>query len=215
VHPATLMSFITAESFGNPVLEAKDGGKGLGQFTFPDVALKAGLDYQARRPASREVAMSDSFNQPLRWDEKNGERRPIYSVWSPKGTILAMARKVSVDVNQQRFVGAASGRPVDASVLYRGSDLLSTRYLAGYYNRQQRVFYSIEEFYLKTGKLPRDYGQAWSVQSSDSNKKLLYKQCINRCHVEKIAGLCGESPQGFFGAYAADFVRRGNRWEAA
>lgn len=215
VHPATLLSFITAESFGNPVLQAKDGGKGLGQFTFPDVAKKAGLDYYAPKPTSKDVAMSEAFNQPLRWEEQKGERRPVYSVWSPKGTILAMARKVSVDINEQRFIKGGSGAPVDASVLYRGSDLLSTRYLAGYYNRQQRVFNSIEEYYRVNGQLPRDYGQAWSTQASSPDKKLLYKQCINRCHVEKIAGLCGESPQGFFGTYASDFIRQGNRWVAA
>jgi len=226
IHPATILSFITAESSGNPLVTRSDGGKGLGQFTFRDVALKAGLDYDAPKPANRDAAFQPAYNQPLRYttDSATGQRRPIYSVWSPKGTILAIASKLSVDANRQRFIQRrdASGQvisgsaPIDASTLYKGSDLLTTRYLAGYYNRQQMVINSVEEHFRQHGTLPAEYAQAWHVQRKlKATPAILFKECINRCHVEKIAGLCGSNPQGFFAEYSRDFVKSGGKWTVA
>ncbi|MEN9722823.1 MAG: hypothetical protein RJB38_809 [Pseudomonadota bacterium] len=222
IHPATVMSLLTAESFGDPILQTRDGGKGLLQFSNSEVSKIAGMDYRASRPRSEKIAFSEAFNRPLRIQkDKNGVETPIYSVWSPKGSIIGIVRKLSLDLNREHWVhprdakGASidNAPPIDAGLLFRGSLVHSSRYLAGYYNRQSRVFNSVEEFYRQTGTLPRDYGQAWSAEREfRSTPALLNQECINRCYVEKIAGLCGNQSQGYLKIYSEDFAREGDRW---
>ncbi len=213
INPATVLSLIHVESSGNPLSERSDGGKGLAQFTFADVAQAAGLEYGAPKPKSLDVAFSPEFNRPA----KNG----LYSVWSPKGSIRAIVSKFSVDLNKSRFITVrdSKGGPVkpskqiEVSGIYKKSDLHSARYLAGYHNRQAMVFSSVEEYYRQNGVLPREYGQTWEVHRKlKSTRPLLYKECINRCHVERVAGLCGDQPQGYFAVYSGDFQRVGAEW---
>jgi hypothetical protein len=93
------------------------------------------------------------------------------------------------------------------------------RYLAGHHNRQDMVFQSIEEFYRQHGRLPSEYAQTWGTKrigKATPKYKLLYQECVNRCYVEKIAGLCGKNAQGFFALYSKRFVRDANgQWKVS
>jgi len=216
VNPALVLSFITAESSGDPLKSRPDGGEGLGQFTFPKEAKKYGLDYDSKRPKSSE-AIYDDKNIINKKDENSG----LYSIWSPKGSIRAEILKLADDINVKRYIRKrdSSGKvlknepPLEISWLYKRNDLQIARYMAGIYNRGNRVTNSIEEFYRQHHKLPIEYGQAWNTireKYLSENKNLpdlLYKQCINRCHVEKIAGLCEDTSKGYFSKYSSYFEK--------
>jgi hypothetical protein len=227
IHPAMIASIIAAESSGNPIVTftEKSGrkGKGIGQYTYFEKAWGANLDYNAKKP-TEDTVFGTKVNTPYELTHKGTTRR-VYSVWSPKGVILGMAADLSRILAEDRFItprgktgapipGAA---PVEVSKIYKVNSTQAMRYLAGHHNRQDRVFQSIEEFYRQEKRLPAEYGETWGTPPTKSTPKygLLYGQCINRCYVEKIAGLCGQA-SGFFARYQGHFLRAADgRWIVA
>jgi hypothetical protein len=218
IHPAMIASIIAAETSGNPLgtFTEKSGrqGKGIGQYTYFEKAAGANLDYNAPKP-SLETVFGTQVNTPYPLTYK-GSTRLVYSVWSPKGVILGMATDLGRILAEDRYItprgktGAPipGAVPVEVSITYKNSAPQAMRYLAGHHNRQDRVFQSIEEHYRQKGRLPSEYGEAWGVAPVQGTPKygLLYGQCINRCYVEKIAGLCGGA-SGFFARYLNHFTR--------
>jgi hypothetical protein len=217
IHPAMIASIIAAESSGDPLVTftEKSGrkGKGIGQYTYFQKAWGANLDYNAPKPSEASV-FGTKVNTPYRLTHA-GTTKQVYSVWSPKGVILGMAGDLTKILAEDRYItprGKAGAPipgavPIEVSTIYKTDPTQAMRYLAGHHNRQDLVFQSIEEHYRQKGRLPSEYGENWGVTPiKGTPKKLLYGQCINRCYVEKIAGLCGGA-SGFFARYWNDFVQ--------
>ncbi len=227
IHPAMIASVIAAESSGRPLVTftEKSGrkGKGIGQYTYFEKAWSANLDYNAKMPTEATV-FETKVNTPYSLTYK-GKTKQVYSVWSPKGVIVGMAADLTEILAEDRFITPRDSKgtpirgakPVEVSQIYKDSPVQAMRYLAGHHNRQDRVFQSIDEFYRQKGRLPSEYGEAWGAApiKGTPNFKLLYGQCINRCYVEKIAGLCGEA-QGYFGRYLKHFSQGSDgKWSVA
>lgn len=218
INPAMIAAIIAAESSGRPLVTytEKSGrkGKGIGQYTYFEKAWGANLDYNAKQPTDATV-FGTKVNTPYSLIHK-GVTKQVYSVWSPKGVIVGMADDMAGILAEDRYItprGPKGGpipgaAPVEVSNIYKGSATEAIRYLAGHHNRQDRVFQSIEEFYRQNARLPAEYGETWGAApvKGTPNYKLLYGQCINRCYVERVAGLCGRS-QGYYARYLRHFTR--------
>lgn len=161
------------------------------------------------------------LNQPIEIILKNGTKRKVYSVWSAKGQIFAKAAKFAKLLKTPiRTAKVSHCKPVEVSAIWKGGDAHVARYLVGTDNRGIRVMNSITAYvheYQKANQcsppMRLDYGRAWvqgdQLADADLAKVLwLYGHCNNRCHVESIAGLCGDEKTGYFGAFSAAW--RGN-----
>jgi hypothetical protein len=207
-------------------------GKGLGQFGANNAAAY-GLDWSATQP-TRDVAYSADYNQP--------NAQGVYPIWSPRGSILALAKHLKEILDRPLWIDKrdANGNVipdgrVNVKPSFTSTWAESSRFLAGSYNRGLMPENSIREYYRQTLKLPKNYGQIWntprikvgSTSSSISglevgptpSDSILFKECVNLCHVWRIAGLCGSESQGLFSEYSGDFneaVRNGTRsWTKA
>lgn len=83
------------------------------------------------------------------------------------------------------------------------------RYLVSMYNRGVRAPNAILAYLERTGTLPGYYGQAWSEPPHATQKKddVLMLQQINRGHIYRSAGLCGElADESIIAKYGADYM---------
>jgi hypothetical protein len=198
-------------------------GKGLGQFG-RDRARFYGLDWNAPKPSSKAAlsAMCDKLPAP----SEGGALQPV---WCPRAAIWAKAKYLRERLDEEYYVPVEiKGRGpgfVRVDTLYKRNLTETARYLAGMFNRGKMPINSIEEHYRQTGSFPAWYGVAWSTPRVATTPKvvdgqryqILNKENINRCHVFKIAGLCGDEPQGWIREYSQDFAKdaRTGEWKKA
>jgi hypothetical protein len=200
-------------------------GKGLGQFGSSN-ARTYGLDWWAEKP-TMELAMSEAYNKP----QANG----LYSVWSPKGGIFAKAKMLRQrlddlgSIKVQKPDGAIVTKNLAA--IYPVNDVESARYTVAMYNRgRRRVMNSMKEYYRREGRFPDWFAEAWAVQPDERTPanptllrepgsaepptfRLLNGELQSRCHVYRIAGLCGDEAQNYLKEYRRDFRSRSGVWE--
>ncbi len=204
-------------------------GKGLGQFGASN-AKSYGLDWWAPEP-TLERLMSEDYNKP---QASNG----LYPVWSPKGALLAKAKMLRqrLDDLSEIDLQGPDGRVVSKNLaaIYPRNGAETARYTVAMYNRgRYRVFNSMKEYYRREGRLPDWFGEAWSVQPDESSLanptllrtpssteeaepepfRFLYGQVTARCHVFRIAGLCGDEAQNYLKEYRRDFRFNDGVWE--
>jgi hypothetical protein len=240
IHPALLKAQLHTETSMNPLTENQGEkradsngtlsgwaaryrwGKGLGQFGANNAA-DYNLDWHKPKPTDAQMK-DPAFLATLNTPDENG----VYSIWSPKGAILAKAKYLKERLDKQYKIkvrdseGNPTGHEIRIDTLYKRNQVETARYLAGMYNRGIMPINSIEEHFRQTGKLPRYYGEAWGVQRAEgtptyaSGYQILYGERINRCHVYRIAGLCGEEAQGYFGEYSKDYTQfEDGSWQVA
>ncbi|MBT4762824.1 MAG: hypothetical protein HOO06_14115 [Bdellovibrionaceae bacterium] len=93
----------------------------------------------------------------------------------------------------------------------------SMRARIAYFHRGVRLINSYVDFYDTNGDWPKTYGEAWAgSQRRDESKTEVSEQIgydnlnrhfINRCHIWKLAGLCGEIPkESLIGKYKIEFA---------
>lgn len=179
-------------------------------------AADYGLNWNAERATAAQME-DEEFLKTLNTPTTNEDCDEVYSIWSPKGAILAKAKYLKERIDKQYKIkvrdaeGNPTGKEIRIDSLYKRNEVETTRYLAGMYNRGIMPINSIEEHYRQTGKFPRYYGEAWDVRRTKgtppyaSKYEILYGEIKNRCHVYRIAGLCGEKTQGFSGEYSNDY----------
>lgn len=107
IHPATLKALIHIESMFNPLPRSSGGNKGLCHMSAiarSKRPLEVVLIDEEARPSLKEV-MQSAFNQP----RKIGKESAAYSIWSPRGQILAAANLLRdllfEEVNRLKVVG--------------------------------------------------------------------------------------------------------------
>lgn len=84
-----------------------------------------------------------------------------------------------------------------------------TRYLVSMYNRGMRAPNAVLAYLERTGSLPGYYGQAWSEPPHSTQKRddVLMLQQINRGHIYRSAGLCGDLPSdSIIAKYGTDYL---------
>lgn len=240
INPALLKAQLHAETTMNPLLEnagekkaiaAGKGdrnykwGKGLGQFG----ANNAGdydLIWSAPKPVATEKELLDpksKINKEL-LDPNSAINKPNakgqFSIWSPLGGILAKARMLKERLDKEYTVDVVKEgvkKTIRVDTLYKRNEVEKTRYLAGMYNRGVMPINSVREYYRQNKKFPRYYGEAWATNRKRDTPKasILKGEDVNRCHVYKIAGLCGEEAQGYLKEYSQDFKKNAKgEWES-
>jgi hypothetical protein len=107
--------------------------------------------------------------------------------------------------------------PKEVSVLLKRNEAENARYAVASYNAGLGTIRKyLEEPYGNGQPLPSCFAQAWELGVPDGLKPSVFElRCVNRCHVEKIAGLCGEQPQGLYGGYKKQFEWKNEKWVRA
>lgn len=160
---------------------------------------------------------SACINQPL--NETSDPK--LYSVWSPKGQVLSKVRHLQ-SILKARIHETSDqcndgyGKDSDLSLIWKSNEADLVRYLMGTYNRGGRVANSLQAYVRTYHQGPDkcatpmrvDYGWVWSQQVGFNSCDLkagmrLFNECINRCAVEAIAGLCGSAApeNSYFGRF--------------
>ncbi|MGE4233582.1 MAG: hypothetical protein AB7F43_09665 [Bacteriovoracia bacterium] len=218
ITPALIMSQIQVETHGNPIESAGDGGKGLLQFTDTGQGSAffrntLGIDMAQPKP-SAETAWSDETNKvgtPL-------SNNLVFSVWSPRGSIFAFAKFLQYKLTERQPVEISTNSGViDAKYAILKSEIDVARFYSTLHNRGGRFLNSVNLYARKNGKLPSEFGSVWEVHEPGDRgggPTYLFGHCIGRCHVEKIAGVCGTTPQGLYQQYSTYFRKTGNTWRA-
>lgn len=220
VHPALLKAQLHAETTIDPLLENEgekerpiagyQWGKGLGQFGANNAAIY-GLDWYSPKPASEQQLNGICSKLPSPKDASK-----LQPIWCPRAAIWAKAKYIREHIDRPEYLKVTiRGRANQKTLaridhLYKRSEVETARYMAGMFNRGTMPLNSIREHFRQTGKLPQFYGVAWSTKRKDDTPAkrefpILNKEFINLCHVFKIAGLCGDEPQGWFKEYSEDF----------
>lgn len=179
------------------------------------------------KPYFKEETLSESVASL--WDEKSCLNRPlwtqgtkkIYSVWSPR---VEVAQKVAQFLSSYRQkvldsdpCCSAKNKPTDLAAKWKNRPAPLARYLVAMDNRWSKVISALQdsalEHHKKIGKCETpdlDYGLVWQQDS-------LKSQCINRCHVDVIAGLCGQDApdNSYFSRFTKWCSRHGCGTEAS
>lgn len=228
VHPALIMASIAVEtSFAGALLENESEkraylaggghrsyrwGKGIGQFGASNAA-DFNLNWYAPEPANEQAAWAATYNQAP-------AAGTAWSIWSPRGSILAKAIYLRRFLNRQftDHVRASDGTATEDTYrvdhLYRFEPARKFRYVVGMYNRGLMPVNSLKEGYRQNSLVPRDYLQAWNVPRLEQTpaSSILHREYINRCHVAKVNGVCGRQNMNHIAHYETLFVFDRGSW---
>jgi hypothetical protein len=124
-------------------------------------------------------------------------------VWNPRVAIAAKARLMRMKMDQVADYAPKRGLNAADAVGYMfnrpGEEGFAeqARYFLSVFNRGMRCVKSLDLFVDQKKAWPKYYGQVWSVKPGKGIKDegFLHRQNINRGHVYRGAGLCGELPE--------------------
>lgn len=157
---------------------------------------------------------------------------PRGQIWAAASYIRNL-RTLEIGVDEKGIDGKKHRYAIDNLLL---SDLRDpywvhrARYLVAMYNKGGfSVEHAVDAYYQVHSQLPHDFGQAWNLYSEPRWRKAIFKEIddpytgkvireekawelraesyrVGKCHVWRVAGLCGEKPEGYFAEYYNDFV---------